>query len=508
MLFSSWLFIAGFLPLTWVGYRLLVAKAPREWSWIWLTVASLVFYGWFKWSYVLIIATSILFNHALGNYLARGRGSSTVRKSLLTGGIAANLGALVYYKYAGMFAVVINMAGGQVAVPHILLPLAISFFTFLSIAWLVDSYRRENAPASLLNYALFVTFFPHLIAGPIVHHKEIMPQFSKPVSADRLRRLTAMGLTLFAIGLFKKVAIADYLGEIADPIFTAAVARSSLTLTEAWLGPLAYTLQIYYDFSGYSDMAIGLAALFGVRMPVNFFSPYKAADVIEFWHRWHITLSRFLRDYLYIPLGGNRKGKTRRYFNLMLTMLLGGLWHGANWTFAVWGGLHGLYLVAAHAWKRLSPWRMPRMLGVCITFIAVLFAWIFFRMPDFNSALHLLSCMRGDYGFGVQDTHGAIARIADLLGFEVQHVTTRTLRLNEKWYIFWIALVCVFVFPSMQEVMRGRLGMDVSGVSQGSHSLLRFRWRPSLGWALATGFVFGVSLTLLTHVNAFIYFQF
>lgn len=502
MLFSSWVFIAGFLPVTWLVFYYLRQKAGAEISFLWLVATSLFFYGWLKAEYVLIILVSMCFNFAIGTMLPRRRRG---KGALLTLGVAVNLAALVYFKYTGLFFETLNAMGGSYNVPHIVLPLAISFFTFQQIAYLVDAARGETKEYNFRHYCLFVTFFPQLIAGPIVHHRELLPQFLKNKEIDP--RMIAMGLTVFVIGLFKKVAIADNMGGIADPVFTAASLGTHLTFFEAWTGVLAYTMQIYFDFSGYSDMAVGLAALFGIHLELNFFSPYKSASIVEFWRRWHITLSRFLKDYLYIPLGGNRRGGLRRYFNLMATMLLGGLWHGASWTFAIWGGLHGIFLVLNHAWQKLSPRRLPKPAAVGLTFISVALAWVFFRAGSFEAAMHMLDCLTGKNGLALQHPGGLLGQSLELIGFNVSGTTSSLLRLNEKWFILWVALASSFFAPSTHELMQKKLALDVTKVAvklkQG-----RFVWKPELPWAAAIGFMAGLSLLLLNKVNAFIYFQF
>ncbi len=485
MLFSSWIFIAAFLPVTWGVFAFLQPRAGREMALLWVTAASLFFYGWFKPVYVLIVLVSLTFNFIVGTTL-----SKKPKKSLLAFGLAVNLAALAYYKYTGLFFQTLDMLGGGYAIPQIVLPLGISFFTFQQITYLVDAWRGEAKELNFRYYTLFVTFFPHMIAGPIVHHKEIIPQFVKKPERAESQDLIVMGLTVFIIGLFKKVVIADNMGAIADPVFTAAALGNALTFSEAWLGTLSYTLQIYFDFSGYSDMAVGLAALFGVRMPVNFLSPYKSGSIIDFWRRWHITLSRLLREYLYIPLGGNRRGPLRRHANLMVTMLLGGLWHGANWTFVVWGALHGLYLVINHLWRSFTDWRLPRLPAIAITFLAVMLGWVFFRAESVTAALHMLRCLTGEYGF-----------------FPAEGMAARILRINERWYVLWIALAVVFVAPSTHELMKKRLALDIAkGVEEVGG--FRLYWKPSQPWAVAIALMAGLSLLLLTKVNAFIYFQF
>jgi len=507
MLFSSWIFVAAFLPAVWLVFRFLQRRRMGEAALLWLIASSLFFYGWFKPVYVFILLVSIGFNFTLGTQLARAHLKKSKRKAFLIFGICANLTALGYYKYAGLFFETLNSLGVEHGIPQILLPLAISFFTFQQIAYLVDAYRGETKEFNFRHYTLFVTFFPQLIAGPIVHHKEMIPQFIEKLGKLTSRRMLAMGLTVFIIGLFKKLAIADYMGDVADPVFAAAATGNHLTLFEVWTGVIAYTLQIYFDFSGYSDMAVGLGAFFGIRLPLNFFSPYKSGNIIEFWRRWHITLSRFLRDYLYIPLGGNRKGGLRRYANLMTTMLLGGLWHGAGWTFMAWGGLHGFYLVVNHIWQKFIAIPLPRFLGIALTFISVAVAWVFFRADSFATAAHMLDCMTGTYGVALRNTSSWLASTLSFMGVDVTTAQSRLLYINEKWHIFWMALLIVFFAPSTHELMRGKLALDITAVAEKIRQP-RLYWRPSRRWAISAGLMASLALLLLTRVNAFIYFQF
>ena len=316
---------------------------------LWLTAASLFFYGWWDVRFVGLLLGSIVFNYGAG-YLI-GNGFFNKLKLLLTCAIISNLLLLGYFKYANFFIENLNhLAGSALTISEFILPLGISFFTFTQIAFLVDTYQGKVKEYNFIHYALFVTYFPHLIAGPVLHHKEMMPQFKEPSTYFFSYENLLAGLTIFFMGLFKKVVLADGIAEYVGPVFAAPAAGIPLTFLDTWGGALCYTLQLYFDFSGYSDMAIGLSRLFGVTLPLNFHSPYKSVNIIEFWRRWHMTLSHFLRDYLYIPLGGNRKGNVRRHLNLIITMLLGGLWHGAGWTYVLWGGLHGLYLVINHGW--------------------------------------------------------------------------------------------------------------------------------------------------------------
>jgi alginate O-acetyltransferase complex protein AlgI len=333
MLFNSYTFIFIFLPITLLVFFSIGGKGHHRIAIAWLVAASLFFYGWWNPAYLSLILGSILFNYAVGvalsNLQAQSSASHLTKKIILSFGILVNLFLLAYFKYANFFVDNLNsLSGSNFHLQTIILPLAISFFTFQQITYLVDAYKGETREYNFLHYCLFVTFFPQLIAGPIVHHREMLPQFVKNTIYKFNHQHLAIGLTIFFIGLFKKVVLADGVAVYATPVFEAAEQGVMLTFFEAWAGALAYTFQLYFDFSGYSDMAIGIARMFGIRLPLNFNSPYKSVNIIEFWRRWHITLSRFLRDYLYIPLGGNRKGKFRRYINLMITMLLGGLWHG------------------------------------------------------------------------------------------------------------------------------------------------------------------------------------
>jgi alginate O-acetyltransferase complex protein AlgI len=364
MVFNSWVFAFGFLPITLVGFYLLQTHAPVA-AKAWLGIASLFFYGWWSPGYVLVLIASTIVNFYAAQLIS-AQPFGPIRRRITAVTIAANLGLLAYFKYTGFFIETLNSAFGLAVIFHtVVLPLGISFFTFQKIAYLADIHAGQPAEKSPIDFLLFVAFFPQLIAGPIVHHREVLPQFARVRSGGPDPTDLSVGLTLFGIGLFKKTMLADPIGAHAKLVFEAAERAIVLTTTEAWLGALAYSFQLYFDFSGYSDMAIGLARMFGVRLPLNFASPYKSLSIIEFWRRWHITLSRFLRDYVYIPLGGNRHGPIRRYFNIAIVMLVGGFWHGAGWTFIIWGALHCCYLLINHAWRTVAHLRRRgRGLGV------------------------------------------------------------------------------------------------------------------------------------------------
>src|SRR5947208_727657 len=356
MLFNSYPFIFCFLPSTLVGYFARVRLnhlAPV----IWLALASLVFYSVSNWQFVLLLLASVAFNYVIGGLLISKRPRPASRAAALTIGVAGDLLTLGYFKYAGFLAANLNAVFSTGFTVDVLLPVGISFYTFTQIAFLVDAYRGNVARYALPHYALFVTYFPHLIAGPILHHRDMIPQFEREETKRPDAHLILCGVIIFAIGLFKKTCLADGI----QPLVALAFGLNPPTFDQVWIGVLAYTFQLYFDFSGYSDMAIGISLMFGIFLPLNFSSPYKATSIIDFWRRWHMTLSQFLRDYLYIPLGGNRRGPALRYVNLMITMLLGGLWHGAAWTFVVWGALHGAYLCINHAWNNFTPEIAPRI---------------------------------------------------------------------------------------------------------------------------------------------------
>ncbi len=408
MLFTSATFLLVFLPITLVTFFGIARIAGLRNAIVWLTLASLFFYAYWDARFVSLLVGSIAFNYLVGELLYRARSSTAAkRKSILIFGIATDLALLAYFKYANFFVDNFNaLSHADLPAPDVVLPLGISFFTFTQIAYLADVYAGKVTERSPWRYALFVTYFPHLIAGPVLHHAEMMPQFANPAIARARMMNFALGLAFLTLGIAKKVLLADSVAPIANETFTH-INTESVPTWQAWQGTVAYTLQIYFDFSGYSDMAVGLSLLIGVRLPYNFNSPYKARNITEFWRRWHMTLSRFLRDYLYIPLGGNKKGSTRRYANLFTTMLLGGLWHGAAWTFVLWGALHGFYLICNHAWhwciehlawlRRLTTTAFARQVGPTlawvITLLAVMVGWVYFRAECAVAAHRMLACM-------------------------------------------------------------------------------------------------------------------
>jgi len=515
MLFNSYIFIFVFLPVVLAGYYLIGRSGRPLWAWIWLTCASIFFYGFRNPACVAVLLFSVVFNYGCGLLVARRS------KSLLSLGIAANLVFLGYFKYTHFFLENIRAAVGvQLNLEPVVLPLAISFFTFSQISYLVDVYRGTVREEGFLNYCLYVSFFPKLMQGPIVYSSEIMPQF---VSKDILRfnpQNLAVGMTIFFFGLFKKVIFADGLALYATPVFEAARLSYPLSFLEAWEGALSYTLQIYFDFSGYSDMAIGLALLFGVRLPINFHSPYQSLSIIDFWRRWHISLSRFLRDFIYIPLGGNRKGEGMRYVNIMITMLLGGLWHGAAWTFVLWGGMHGLLLVINHGWiqlKRFSGmegrggWAGKFCAGA-VTFVAVATAWVLFRADSAASAWRIIKAMAGQSGFVFPEKFlvkfGWFA--AWLQGAGVEFRAMNYFEGSTEVVHIAVALLIVFLAPNVQQMMN-RFEPYLNIMGKGGRlpdapSWLTFR--PSAIWAFVLIACALASILYLSRAGEFIYFQF
>lgn len=507
-----------------------IGKYSHALASLWLAAASLFFYGWWDIRFVGLLLGSIVFNYAAGYMIGHGVVREAVRpaKMLLTGAIAVDLFLLAYFKYVNFFAENLNyVAGTSLPIGQVILPLGISFFTFTQIAFLVDTYQGKVKEFNFVHYTLFVTYFPHLIAGPVLHHKEMMPQFAKRNVCHFNWDNVAVGLTIFALGLAKKVLLADSLANAATPVFSVVAAGGQPMLFEAWIGALAYTLQLYFDFSAYSDMAIGLSLMFNVRLPINFNSPYKASSIIDFWRRWHMTLSRFLRDYLYIPLGGSRNGKAQRYLNLMITMLLGGLWHGAGWTFVIWGGLHGLYLMVNHAWrgfKEQMGWgyggRLATLGAGALTFLAVVVGWVFFRADSFSSAMAMLHGMAGINGVSLppvlEVTLGQYIMLPDWIVFEGFHPLVSSLNINTAMFLA-LGFSIVWFVPNVRQQFQAYrptcedMSESPQSIEQNishSHFIQCFVWQPAKKYAWAIGVLFAITIAELTHVSEFLYFKF
>lgn len=508
MLFNSYEFIFVFLPAVLIVYYLAARRSPEA-AIGWTIAASFAFYSWWNIPFALIPALSILFNYQLGCAILRA--SQERSRWLFIAGLIGNLAVLGYYKYADFL---LSQFGRTGAASAPFVPLALSFTTFVQIAFLADARRRAIDKLSFGPYALFVSFFPHLIAGPIVRWNELGPQiFDSRTYAPQWPNIAA-GLTFFTFGLAKKVVLADGISVHVNPVFDAAAQGQALPIAAAWAGTTGYALQLYFDFSGYSDMAIGLGLLFNLRLPINFDSPYRAGSLTDFWRRWHISLSRFLRDYLYIPLGGNRRGPLRRAANLLLTMTLAGLWHGAGWTFVLWGAMHGLGLVVNHAWRdararlgMISPLPGGKIVGWLLTFAFVLFGWVLFRSASLDAALLMLNSMIGLAG----------APPAQVLHLDHDQWIISKGLVTEAWLREWFGahwsvrgtvwtlglLAFALVCPNSARLMRYH---DDVGAAPPRRA--RLAWRPSPLWLLAVAVILLFTIGQIGRVKEFLYYQF
>lgn len=511
MLFNSAPFILVFLPIALLGFRLLLWRADSRWVTSWLLLLSLFFYGYWDWRFLPVLIVSILANYAIGA-LIQGAGPAPRRHAWLVAGLALNLGALFVFKYADFAAEALAAATRwQAGLVRIALPIGISFYTFQQVAYVVDVWRGVAVERDFLRYALFVSFFPQLIAGPIVHHGEVTPQLGQlrewPFAPD-----LAVGLSIFAMGLAKKIFLAASFALVASPVFDRAAADGTPGLAAAWLGVLAYGLQIYFDFSAYSDMAIGLGRMFGIVLPINFASPYKSRSVIEFWRRWHITLSRFLKAYLYIPLGGNRRGPVRRLVNIFVTMLLGGIWHGAGWTFVLWGAVHGVLILINHVWRERRLWRLPEPLAWALTLLAVMLAWIPFRAADLPTTARMALGLLGAGGW-----IGSLPAVAPTFGRILDVRLASGAWASVDWSLvldmlaIGLGLALALAAPNTQTLMaRVEPGLASDGYPSGIEPRAPDRqgWRPVSPHALVLGVLLAVCLLKLNDVSEFIYFQF
>lgn len=482
MLFNSYIFIFAFLPVTFFVYFALNNIGKASIAKGFLVCASLFFYSWWKVSYLPIILTSLGVNFLIGNALKRTFKTISQKQILITG-IAFNVCLLGFFKYADFFIANVN-AVAPFDVPHlnIILPLAISFFTFQQIAYLVDNYKGIAKEHSFLDYSLFVTFFPQLIAGPIVHHKEMMPQFASHLNHIKKYQNIALGLFIFSMGLFKKTVIADTFATWATPGFDGA---ASLNFFEAWSASLSYTFQLYFDFSAYTDMAIGAALLFNIKLPINFNSPYKALSIQDFWRRWHITLSRFLRDYIYIPLGGNKGSISRVCINVFLVFLIGGLWHGASWMFVIWGALHGVAMIVHRLWQRLCI-KLPTVFAWFLTFNFVNITWVFFRAKDMDAAVNVLSGMFGLQGImlpqRVSSSLSAFESVGIQFGPWLENINGSFVT------IFATAIALVFCLVSK--------------------NTMEIKLENNIYKAVLAGFLLAASFAMLSRPSEFLYFNF
>ena len=503
MLFNSLIFLFVFLPITLTGFLWLNRSGQGRLAVMFMIAASVIFYAYWYPPHVIIFLGSVIGNFVLGRAIAEHR-NATIRRILVTVGVTANLALLGFFKYSAFLAEIVlgQGAGGDFmsVLTSTALPIGISFYTFQQIAFLVD-VSHEPRRYSFLEYAFFISFFPHLIAGPLLHHREIIPQISQ--LAVRLRGdryavgFLAPGIALLIIGLTKKVILADTFGDLANIAFDGAARGEPLTFLDAWGGAVAYAWQIYFDFSAYSDMAIGLGLMLGIRLPINFNSPYKATSIIDFWRRWHITLSRFLRDYLYIPLGGNRRGEARRYVNILATMVLGGLWHGAGFTFILWGFIHGLLLALNHGLRSVMSWKPPRWLAVGVTLTLVILAWVPFRAASLAVTAEFWQAMLGFGGIALPAAYGsvvsALGPVATIFNIHVGQV--QLLDGLRQPALLAIGLLIVLGTPNAMSILQPAARRRV----------MASRWAATgIGFMLATSIV-----AIFVRENAtFLYFQF
>ena len=505
MLFNSYEFIFVFLPLS-IALHFCMARQSISAAIVATTLSSLAFYAWWKPPFIVLPILSILTNFWIAKRIL-GSAESKAR-GILIAGIVANLLVLFYYKYADFILSIIEAR--NTSAPDV--PLALSFTTFVQIAFLVDVGRRRGQIA-FANYALFVSFFPHLIAGPIVRWNELGPQIVEKLRYRLDWNNVALGLTIFCLGLGKKVLIADRLALHVGPVFDAAARGEAITAFAAWGGAFAYSAQLYFDFSGYSDMAVGLGLLFNLRLPINFAAPLRATSIIDLWRRWHITLSRFLREFVYLPLGGNKGSPVRRSLNLIATMVLGGLWHGANWTFIAWGAFHGALLAINHAWRsRRGPrpeTRISSLAGWFATFVAFAIGMVFFRAADISAATMMLKAM---VGFGEESVPDMIAVTWDRWGIEKGYLPESFARIwiGAHWSFigtFWTigALAIALLAPDTMELADYREGETHSDWRRDIGFLA---WHPSVAWCVTILATFVVLVLNLMQFTEFLYYQF
>jgi len=509
MLFNSGTFLFAFLPLAMLGFALAFRWRGLEAAWTWLAAASVFFYGWWNPVHVPLLLASVTLNYLLARRLSLLGSQSS--HWLLVAGVVINLGLLGWFKYWHFFASNVAACFGQEWHGQPLeLPLGISFFTFHQLTYLLHCRADRDQNTSFRHYLLYVTFFPQLIAGPIVRPHEMLPQLQQPRKRVFPWSDLSVGFTLLSFGLFKKMVVADSVAVWVAPVFDHVYDVGHVAMLDAWVAVMAYTLQLYFDFSGYSDMALGLARMFGVDLPANFFSPYKACSIVDFWRRWHITLSSFLRDYLYIPLGGSRKGPVRRSVNLLLVMFIGGLWHGAGWTFALWGLWHGGCLLINHLSTQVGLMQhLPRLTGKVLswslTFLAVILGWTLFRAPDLASAVSIAQSLFG-YN-GIQLPPGWLEKLPLLAQVGITA--------HSDWQIFAgpaqlltlaALLMAAVALPNTLQITRAVFTPpNQPGLPDEKTACL---WQPTARWAILTGAALTISLLHLGRISEFLYFQF
>ena len=498
MLFNSFLFLFLFLP-TALFFFYWAGSNRFNWAILWLAGVSFLLYSFCGWASASLLVVSIMTNYALGIFLIHDSPNSKSKiKIILYCGIIFNIGVLVFFKYFGVVEGTRPNGFTTNLQPNSIIPVAFSFFTFQQIIYLVEAWRGRLKETKFLHYFLYITFFPQLLIGPIVRPCEFFPQLKDKKFFNFEVKQFAVGLTIISFGLFKKVILADGISRYSNSAFDAVAQGATLGLEEAWSGTLSFSLQIYFDLSGYSDIAVGLGYLFGFRLPINFESPYKASSLISFWHRWHITLSQFIRDYIYIPLGGNRHGSIRRSVNIITIMLISGIWHGSGATFIIWGGVHGIGLAINHTWREFRKSLgyslenknfLSKITARIFTFLTVTILWVFFRAENLDASLSIFQSLLGLNGLSVSDFNN--------------------IKINEDR--LWFLILIVSFAPNMREIMSKHTTENKkSNSSQQSLDLEKrwYHWHPNHWWAALTAILFIVSLLELTQSREFIYFQF
>lgn len=545
MLFNSYSFIFVFLPITFLG-ALWLGKRTQQGAVLWLGFASLAFYAYWNPIFVALLLATIIFNYRVARKLSQLQGGLSANSTtpLLVTAITLNLLLLGYFKYTNFFIGAFADSIGATFQPfHILLPLGISFFTFTQIAFLVDVSRGFAHEHNFARYLLFVTFFPHLIAGPLLHHKQMMPQFSNPTNFQFHADNVSVGLSIFVLGLAKKVFIADSFGEIANPIFDASIANHSLQFFEAWVGALSYTLQLYFDFSAYSDMAIGLSMMFNIRLPLNFNSPFKATSMIDFWQRWHMSLTKYIGEYLYTPitLALMRRGLGKPFLietihtlvlPTLITFFIIGLWHGANYTFIIFGLLHAVYLIINHWWRLFKKKlafskgnsRLTRISSCALTYCCVVIALVFFRADTVSTATAICSAMAGFNGISLPVTLepmiAALSLNTPLLGLSFNGIFASKLFTQTHWYIFLLLLVGHLIIWGLPNIHQLMYHFKITCEDLGTRPAIKrieptgklgwLVWRPNALWACVLGgLFFAVVLAMASNKpSSFLYYQF
>lgn len=506
MLFHESVFVFLFLPIVVPAYLLCKIYINNYSSIILLGILSIIFYGYWDIMYVPLLAFSITFNFFVGQYFLK---NSYKTNLVLYIAIFINLFLLVFYKYSPMIIDNFNsISNKNLFYIYPDLPLGISFFTFLQIAYIVDCSKGKVIKTSFSSYFLFVSFFPHLIAGPLVHHRDLIPQFSQ--KTKNISENVSVGIIIFGIGLFKKLVLSEYVSGWSDNMFNGVENGVMPSFIDAWLGVLSFTLLIYFDFSAYSDMAIGLSKMIGIRLPVNFNSPYKSTNIIEFWRRWHITLSQFLKDYLYIPLGGNRNGIFKKYQNILIVMVLAGLWHGANWTFVLWGFIHGFLLLINHYWNEKKIFKLNKFISHWLTFLFVMIAWVPFRSSSIEATINVYKGMFGNFGFILPEHYYALfphTFSQYLIDIGIKFSALNGFGGKNQIITLLILLLFVMICPNTQQIFnkyKPALYLNVERINS------YFHWKPNLIGTVMIGMLCSYLLLLVIQgkTGEFIYFQF